>query len=732
MRKKRDHLIRYIILGTVFIAVCFIYGIRLVSIQIAGQDYYTVTETSSNKKRTEAIKAKRGEIYDTNGKPLVSNEYIYFVELDYGSLSGYESDKNEIILRLIECADNFEDDISYTVPEIPFIINEADQTAVYEYNTEYMESTKGKRILKLLTQLGLEENDGADKAAQLLFKRYGLIEYDTKTKSQKALYSPDDFKTLLAYRTDMDASNFSPKEPYRILYEVPEKFVISITEGRTKGFNIITEANRVYNYPGYASHILGRVGKIQEQYVDYYTSLGYPLNATVGLSGAEQAFEKYLRGIDGELTIIEDSKGNIIDQYVSKEPVPGGNVYLTLDIDMQIRAEDTLADNIEFIKDKAQKSGRELTGEDADCGAVVAMDPNNYSVLAIASYPTYDLSVFSENYASLSTDPLSPLFNRALEGAYTPGSTFKISVAAGALNENIITPHTHIECAGVYGYYASTGFAPRCWINKMYGGRHGELDISNAIKVSCNCFFYETGRLMGIDNINKYAKNFGLGQSTGIELSESTGILSGPAYRAENGLDSWNPGDTVQTAIGQMDNKFTPLQLSVYISTVLNNGTRKAAHILKEVKSFKTGETIYSYEESVLSSIKLNDGVQSLLLDAMKDVTSEEEGSASRLFANYPVSVGGKTGTAEGAETRSDNAVFTAFAPFDSPKIVASSVIEHGSTGSDAGYVVRDMFNYILNIDYKDNFDAFRDEFHSRPPEDDNIDSGDNGNENTD
>ena len=314
------------------------------------------------------------------------------------------------------------------------------------------------------------------------------------------------------------------------------------------------------------------------------------------------------------------------------------------------------------------------------------------AVLALASYPTYDLSTFSETYGDLVQDEKAPLFNRALEGTYAPGSTFKPGVAAAALQEGIITPQTEIQDLGQYTYY--TDYQPRCWIyTPRYGMRtHGYVNVSEAIQVSCNYFFYEVGRQLTITKIDEYCEKYGLGQPTGIELSEKTGVLAGPAYREENGK-IWYDGDTLQAAIGQSDHLFTPLQLSVYIATLLDGGDRMGAHILKETRDY-FGNVLYEAQPEVIDSVQLDDVVVETVQNAMKDVT--ENGSAARVFVNYPISVGGKTGTAQVSEDSSDNATFIAFAPFDDPQIVATCVIEHGANGTDAGFAIRDLFNYYF------------------------------------
>ena len=358
-----------------------------------------------------------------------------------------------------------------------------------------------------------------------------------------------------------------------------------------------------------------------------------------------------LHGTDGTRAIVEDQYGNLISETVVKEPVPGSDVRLTIDIDLQITAEDALADNIRLIREEADPKPGEHDGEDAHSGAVVALDPDTGALLAAASYPTYRLSDYIDNYAALAADENRPLYNRALLGTYTPGSTYKPGVAAAALSEGVITRNTVIVDKGVYDF---GDYHPRCWIYLRFGRTHGAQTVIEAIQNSCNYFFYEVGYRIGIDAIDKYSRVYGLGEPTGIELPESTGILAGPAYSESTG-NVWNPGNTLQAAIGQSDNMFTPLQLSVYISTLLSGGTRYRAHMLRSVHAYPSGEVLSETAPEVMSAVELDAGIVATVKSAMKDVV--ESGSAARIFRGYDITVGGKTGTAQVGGDRTGSAL---------------------------------------------------------------------------
>ncbi len=697
MKEKRGFFLRYLLIALFFVLVCLIYTGRLIRYQIAGQDYYTASIVSPYTYRYETIAAQRGEIFDRNGKPLVVNTFSYNLDLDGGSMPAAQADKNAVILSVLADAEAMGEGDAFSLPLSPYIYFPSSDGAAlhFAYNGSYNAWNISRRFKKLLSDLNLEEDADAEETAAVLMARYGITTKESKNAPAVMMYDADTAAMLLTLRIDMELRDFSAVTPYTLLTDISFPLLTRICESGVRGVAARTTASRVYTYPGYASHILGYTGKILEEDVEYFTSLGYPLDATVGISGAERAFEEYLHGSDGQRTVVEDAYGNIVDSYVSREPKAGANVFLTIDIDLQIVAEEALADNIARIVKNAEESGKELSGEDADAGALTAVNVKTGEVLALASQPTFDLSTFRENVAALNQDPLRPLFNRALDGTYQPGSTFKIGVAAAALTEGVITPDTIIKDEGVYTYYET--YQPACWIYNQYKTTHGRINVTTAIQVSCNYFFYEVGRLLTIDVMNRYDRAFGLGVPTGIELNEKTGVLAGPDYRNENGLGAWNPGDTIAAAIGQSDNLFTPLQISVYIASILNNGTRLRAHLLSRVTQFYTGELIKEETPITADKVALGPGVRQVLVNAMKSVT--ENGSAARLFQNYPIEVGGKTGTAQVTEDKSANAIFTAFAPFDDPQIVVTCIIEQGANGTDAGFAVRDVFNRYFQLD---------------------------------
>ncbi|MBQ7968973.1 MAG: hypothetical protein IJ292_04040 [Clostridia bacterium] len=695
MKKNHKFHFRYITVAAFFALVCLLFAARIVYLQISSPE---LKKDSGLSVKTVTIKAMRGEIYDRNGKKLVSNEYSYNICLDAGSFPKSNNAINSTVTKL-----------SKLVPEKEYnYFPLENEYPSYSYKEFDKDSSEYKSFQKMLDRFSLKRDTGVKEFTDFLFKRYGLLDKENKLTVDK-----DELNALLRIRYEMDRLEFSPLNPFTVTENADMQTITSVKEANLDG--VVTEkiAKRIYNYPGYMSHILGRTGKIPAAELEAYTQKGYAMDAIVGIEGAEKAFEDYLRGTDGTLITVEDKNGNIVDEYYKKQPVPGKDVYLTIDVELQICAEDALAYNIAYIKEKADKKIEEkinkytdangnlrpnanipqYIGEDVNSGAATLVNPNNGEVYALASYPTYDLTTYLKEYNNLLNAPHNPLYNRALMGAYEPGSTFKIGVAAAALEYGIINKDTIIYDSGIYKYYED--FRPQCWIYSSYGYGHGKMNVISAIQHSCNYFFYETGRLLTIENMNAYTKKLGLGEFTGIELPESKGILAGPAYSSSiNKL--WVPGDTVQAAIGQSDNTFTPLQISTYLSTIVNGGTRYQAHILHSVRDFGTNEIVYRQDPNVLNEVQLSEDNLNTLKIGMRNVM--ENGTAAPVFSNYPIDIGGKTGTAQVGKTKSNNGIFMAFAPYDNPEVVASCVIEQAGGSNDVGVTLRRMFNKYFNI----------------------------------
>ena len=315
----------------------------------------------------------------------------------------------------------------------------------------------------------------------------------------------------------------------------------------------------------------------------------------------------------------------------------------------------------------------------------------------MASYPTYDLSRFWEDYTANSTNPLSPFLNRTIQSTYSPGSTFKMCTSLAALEEGVITPRTEIVDKGAYERYADVGYSPRCWVYRQYGRTHGAVNVSEALKYSCNYFFYEMGYQLQMEKLNSYATQLGLGQKTGIELpNEKAGILAGPESREARGGEKWYAADTLMAAIGQSDHLFTPIQLVNYVATIVNGGTRYQPHLLKTVMDYTNTEVYEENEPVVLNEVEISESSLGAIKEGMKGVVTED-GTASSYFAGFPIQVGGKTGSAQ-MTNHSATGVFVSFAPYDNPEIAVCVVGEYASSGGSLAPVAIAIYDEYFGL----------------------------------
>ena len=679
--RKRGTL-RMTVLLAVFLFVCVLYSVMLLNVPSSSQGGSAQNEDGTYE-NVVSVYAMRGEIFDCNGKRLVYNEYEQLLILDYGRMAPTYSAENADIVECWKLIDHFgrRDEVeTYYYPLMG-------EYPSYSFDTvllgrETMSGVK-KRICR---ELEIAEDSDVTSLVTALCKKYGMID-----RKGNPLFSDSEMTDLIRTRYEMEAERFAPGQPFVLLRGLSDAEMTAIEERGIRGTDIMKSAKRVYAYPGYASHILGRVGKIFAEDAEYYAALGYPANATVGLDGCEKAFESLLRGRDGKIRVVTDKDRREVSREVISEPENGRDVYLTIDIDLQIAAERALEENIRRISTSAREKNLVNEGEDCDCGSLVVQTVTGGKILAAASYPTFDLSTFGEDYASLIDNPVNPLFNRAFDGAYAVGSTFKVCVAAGALTDGTrmangqpFTASTLINTKGKYTFYDD--YQPECWIYAYGHSSHGTINVTKAIQVSCNCFFYEVGRLMGNDRMCEWCRYFGLGQKTGIEIGENTGVLSDSDYILNNGI-LWTGGSTLATAIGHGYNRFTPLQLAGYLATVLNGGTRYSAHLLLEDREFGSGSGKVA-DPGIICEVNIPDDVRKVLINAMSKVVDENESVTA--FDGFAVKTGGKTGTAK-ISGQIDNGIFIGFAPLDDPVIAVSCVLEKGSHGYNAAFPVRDV-----------------------------------------
>lgn len=653
-KRKYGFSARYIGITAVFLLICLFYVIKMYQIQSSG-----VAGSLDNNglvTRTYTVAGVRGEIYDRNGKLLVGNSINYDIVFEYGSIPDTTPELNRSILNALEAMEKT-DSLSYLAddlyplegvyPDLHFT-NEARDTTSETYAA----------LLKIFdsNKLG-DADDVSEKLLTDALRR--------KYKMYEDQYTPEEISALLRVRYEMERVQFGYYNPYVLAKNVPPSLVSYLQEDGADGINFKINSERVYCYPGYASHILGRVGKIQAEDAEKYLALGYSLDSIVGNSGCEKAFEEYLHSQDGIMTIVYDENGSIVEKKYDVTPISGNDVWLTIDIDMQIAAEDTLADTIGLIGS-------------ANAGAAVTLDADSGAVYAIASYPTFDLTQMQsiDYYNGILADENLPELNRALSGVYPPGSVYKIGAALAALESKQINSSSTYTCNKVFPHL----HGPTCL------GNHGTITVTDAIKDSCNVFFYYLGMEMGIDNITKYTKPLGLGSSTGIELPERVGIVAG---KANAGI--WDAGNDLSAAIGQANHGYTPLQMAVYTASLTNGGSRYEVHLLDSVHEFYTGNVIFKTEPKIIETVEISTDNKNTVLEGMRRVVASNA-TISSYFSGVPVTVGGKTGTAQ-VNGKADYALFAGAAPYDKPEIVGVCIIEEGAMGTNASRTVAKTFD---------------------------------------
>lgn len=652
---------RYVILGVFLFAFVVLFVFVLFNLQVINGEE-NQEKIINQTERSYPIKASRGEILDTYGRPMVTNRMGYYIRIQ--SVGADDNKLNETISVLLDIVKK---NGAEFVDEFPIKGN----PPIFEFDKD-----KEKQIKKWKEENEFPLSYSETKILDKLAEKYGVSE----------IYTGETRRDIIAVRYEMEKKRFGVTNPYTFATDVSMEILHQVSERSFEmtGVSVEIEPVRQYVNGSMAVHILGRTGIIYAEEYEKLKNDGYGMNDVIGKDGIEKILEAYLKGKDGSMMVRQNKRGSVEKVLNEIPPQTDNYAVLTIDSKLQEITEKELAENI--------AAARADKGPDALSGAAIAIDVKTGGVLAIASYPSYDPANYNENYNALVKDNTKPLFNRALSGAYTPGSTFKPLVAVAALEEGIVTPKSTITCDGVYKYYAPS-YQPTCLIWKS-GKTHGPLNVSEAIGVSCNCYFYEAGRLVGIDKINKYAKAFGLGEETGIELYEELGIVAGPKYREKLDM-AWYPGDVLQAAIGQSDNMFTPAQLASYITTILNKGTRKQLHIIKEIREYETDDIVYKAEPKILSELRIKDSTYEAVKDGMRRVTGD--GTASAVFENFPIEVGGKTGTAE-VSRGSDNVLFVGFAPYDNPQIAVAVVIEHGASSRYAANIGREMFASYLGV----------------------------------
>ncbi len=676
-REARRLLVRTRVLMSLFCAALAGFLAVLFQTQIVnGQDY--LNNASHRLLEAETVDSARGEILDCYGRVLVANKVSYNVELDTNSMGERRDEVLQALLALCREEGVSWDEALPISDQAPWTFTGEDPLYISREKEDGEVELAPTRLGRLVEKSGIakdvtREELTAPVLLEKLCKAFGMELEGPPTSEDRALAG---VLYAVYLRRHGIVSN-----AYVFAKGVDITFISKVKERALEGVNITTSTSRQYN-TNYAAHVLGRVGAIQPKDMEYYQGLGYPMDAYVGLDGVEKAFESHLQGTRGSRLIEKDESDNIINQEWRTQPKPGDNVVLTLNMKLQAAVEDLLE---EYAGTLENPGGM----------AAVVVDMSG-GVLSMASYPTYDLSTYADNVVELSQDTVRrPLVNRATNGLYAPGSTFKMVTAMGALSEGIIGRQDMVRCTGVYTFYPDVH--PQCWIWPT--GSHGNENVTQAITDSCNIFFYDVGRRLGISKLVEYATNFGLGQYTGIEISESKGKVASPETSAQAG-SVWYGGEVMNAAIGQGDNQFTPLQLANYVATLVNGGNHYQAHLLKEVRSSDYRQTTYEYEPELMNTVQMDPDYLEAVKRGMYDLAKTP--AMARYFSSLPVEVGCKTGTAE-VMSSTANAVFVCFAPYDDPQIALCLVAERGGSGHSlagvAGGILSQYFSTESSLD---------------------------------
>ena len=708
---------RTLAVAAVLAAVLAVFAGVLYNLQVVhGADYRAMSVVKITNRET--VEGARGELLDRYGRELVTNRAVYEITLNTG-LMGDESERNPNLMALIDiCRDNGQSwTDSFPVSAAAPFTYTTDTPLAYEKEGGGVAFTLLGQLLNVLPMkdavkapLNLPSTRDMEAAKTLADIPAG----PTAEELMDALrtyfeidpaWSDEDARALIGVLYEVNLRSYDiNRQEYVFAQGVDIDVISAVKERGLTGVSVETTTVRQYNTAS-AAHILGHVGSIYTENWETYRKLGYNMNDKVGIDGAENAFESYLHGESGTLVQELDTSGKVVGEYWytdpetggTDEPEPGDNVMLTIDLRLQEKVEEILADTIE-----------NLDSEDTEGGAVVVESVKDGEVLAVASYPSYPPDVYSDTalYQQLASDTvLTPLVNRATDGQYSPGSTFKPLVAIAALEEGLTTPTEEIEDTGRLElpeeeHYPYGDSHPQCWIYRQYRGNHGWENLAEALRDSCNIYFYTLGHRLGIDKIDEYAAAFGLGQTTGIELPEKAGLVAGPETSEALG-QTWYGGEVLNAAIGQGNTLVTPLQLANYIVALLNGGDHLVPHLLKTVKSSDYSRTVYEQEREVRNSLDLDPANVEAVKQGMWAVANDPESTVDQYLSNLAVEVGAKTGSAQvgSAELEAD-AIFTLFAPYDDPEIVISIVVEGGASGGNLAQAAGEIVNYYFSAEH--------------------------------
>ena len=662
---------RMLLLIAVACIIMGLYTFRLIFLQLVNGDSFKAKATNTTDYKF-TVTAARGNIVDSTGKRIATTSTGYNVVLN--KLQMGDQDLDTMLQQIVELLRKNDEKWMDTL-----LISEPDAAGNYTFTDSADSTSDQKTLADMKETLGLQQYATANDVMEMLVEKNHLEGFSLPWQ-----------RVLAGIHYEMDRQAFSNVNNFVMAENVSQVTVATIKEHSLTlpGVEIVETSTRSYEQGDILPAVLGRVGKITAEkwkvtdengQVTYpLKEKGYNMNDVIGISGLESVYEDELRGKDGVETITRNSDGVIVDTKITTVPEPGHTVQLTINSDFQRAVDKALANNIDMIN-RVYNTG----DMKAAAGAAVVLDVKDGSVLAAANYPSFDQNLYATNYSEYSADPSLPLFNRALQGLYTPGSTFKPAVAVAALDSGLINQYSTVFCNGVYTFYK--GYSPRCTRH----GHSGNIDVVTAIKWSCNIFFYDVGRRLTSDVYDAYAYKLGLGQRTGVEVSEAVGRLttkSDSNYMAS--LD-------VQAAIGQGNTVVTPIQLATYAATLANNGTRYRTHFVKAILDSNTGEVIRETQPEVMDIIEGTGNTFELVRQGMRQVPSTITNSK---ISSYPIAIACKTGTPQRSETYAPgkhylNAIMVAYLPADDPQIAIGITIEYGGYGARTGDLVVDIAN---------------------------------------
>lgn len=673
-RKDEKTNIRYNIIKIFVYIVGIVLIAQLFQLQVInGQEYREQSNTRLTREST--LEAARGYIKDRNGSILAGIKMGFNLQL-YRTKVSTET-LNNTLLNIVQVLEKHEDKYidNFPIQVEPFSHN---------FSTEE-EFTEWKK------ENDIEEQKSPEECFYIFKEEYEIQQEDIK-----------EVRKIIGLRYEITQNGYSAIRPLLIAKDISRESAIELSEQgeEVSGLNIVVQPTRDYINGSLASHVIGYIGSVtREDLLEYGDEYGS--NDYIGRSGIEYLFEEYLRGENGIKQIDMDIDGNITDEYIYQEAVAGSDVVLTIDANLQTVAEQALKDNIEKIK-----SGGFSKTYDAKSGAVVVMNAKTGEVLALANYPDYEPELFVKGISQSKWNEYvetNAIYNRAVQGSYAPGSIFKMITAIAGLETGAIERQEKILTKGKY----PLAHKPVCWVYTDYGKTHGLINVSEAIKYSCNYFFYEVGNRMGIDAVEKYAKYFGLGSKTGIELpGEAQGTLATKENLEKTG-ETWNLGNTLSAVIGQGQNSFSPLQIAKYISILVNGGEQITPTIIKtivradgtEVSREEINEFVdnkLGTRENTTEKLDISQENIDAVLKGMESVTGESDGTAYGSFANFKIDVGGKTGSAEAGEYT--NGWFAGFAPYDDPEIAVVVMVENANKGSYTAEVARKIMDEYFGM----------------------------------